>query len=64
MIAAMSTRPTRENRSTLSRMLVLIALTPPLPCVNQFTCAARQCVAPLRQGIRVVHDSRRPRIVK
>ena len=32
MIAAMSTRPTRENRSTWSRMLVLIALTPPPPC--------------------------------
>ena len=32
MIAAMSTRPTRQNRSTWSRMSVPIALTPPPPC--------------------------------
>jgi hypothetical protein len=32
MIAAMSTRPNRQNRSTCSRMSVLIALTPPCLC--------------------------------
>ena len=32
MIAAMSTRSNRQNRSTLSRMSVSIALTPPPPC--------------------------------
>jgi len=32
MIAAMSTRPNRQNRSTCSRISVPIALTPPPPC--------------------------------
>ena len=32
MIAAMSTRPNRQNRSTCSRISVSIALTPPPPC--------------------------------
>src|SRR5262245_42802947 len=44
MIAAMSTRPNRQNRSTCSRISVLQRLRHPRR-VNQFTCAARQCVA-------------------
>jgi hypothetical protein len=32
MIAAMSTRPNRQNRSTCSRISVPIALTPPPLC--------------------------------
>jgi hypothetical protein len=51
MIAAMSTRPTRQNRSTCSRMSVPIALTPPPPCEPvHMRCAPmrRTALAPRR----------------
>jgi hypothetical protein len=43
MIAAMSTRPNRQNRSTCSRISVPIALTPPPPCEPVHIRCARLC---------------------
>jgi len=56
MIAAMSTRPNRQNRSTCSRISVPIALTPPPPCEPvHIRCA------PMRRTSRPRALSSRPR---